>query len=117
KQKDVAGSLRAQQLLLDQLGANQSVDRALLEARMRAAGVATADHEYACVAVDPGRVESAAKVVDARSFAKWGMGFSVWSVERCARCWPDRPTRRRRIWHTSSGWPRATHCRSKPGCA
>jgi PucR family transcriptional regulator, purine catabolism regulatory protein len=64
EQKDVAGSLRAQQLLLDQLGANQSVDRALLEARMRAAGVATADHEYACVAVDPGRVESAAKVVD-----------------------------------------------------
>ena len=64
EQKDVAGSLRAQQLLLDQLGANQSVDRGLLEARMRAAGVATADHEYACVAVDPGRVESAAKVVD-----------------------------------------------------
>ena len=31
---------------------------------MRAAGVATADHEYACLAVDPRRVESAAKVVD-----------------------------------------------------
>jgi PucR family transcriptional regulator, purine catabolism regulatory protein len=64
EQKDVAGSLRAQQLLLDQLGTNQSVERALLEARMRAAGVATADHEYVCIAVDPHRVESAAKVVD-----------------------------------------------------
>ena len=64
EQKDVAGSLRAQQLLLDQLGANQSVERGLLEARMRAAGVATTDHEYACIAVDPRRVESAAKIVD-----------------------------------------------------
>jgi purine catabolism regulator len=64
EQKDVAGALRAQQLLLDQLGTNQSVDRGLLETRMRAAGVATSDHEYACVAVDPRRVESAAKVVD-----------------------------------------------------
>ncbi|HTI74108.1 MAG TPA: PucR family transcriptional regulator ligand-binding domain-containing protein [Mycobacterium sp.] len=64
EQKDVAGALRAQQLLLDQLGANQSVERGLLEARMRAAGVATTDHEYACVAVDPRRVESAAKIVD-----------------------------------------------------
>jgi PucR family transcriptional regulator, purine catabolism regulatory protein len=64
EQKDVAGALRAQQLLLDQLGTNQSVDRGLLEARMRAAGVATADHEYACIALDPRRVESAAKVVD-----------------------------------------------------
>jgi purine catabolism regulator len=64
EQKDVAGALRAQQLLLDQLGTNQSVDRGLLETRMSAAGVATSDHEYACVAVDPRRVESAAKVVD-----------------------------------------------------
>jgi purine catabolism regulator len=64
EQKDVAGALRAQQLLLDQLATNQSVDRGLLETRMRAAGVATSDHEYACVAVDPRRVESAAKVVD-----------------------------------------------------
>jgi PucR family transcriptional regulator, purine catabolism regulatory protein len=31
---------------------------------MRAAGVATTDHEYACIAVDPRRVDSAAKVVD-----------------------------------------------------
>jgi PucR family transcriptional regulator, purine catabolism regulatory protein len=64
EQKDVAGALRAQQLLLDQLGTNQSVDRGLLEARMRAAGVATADHEYTCIAVDPRRVDSAAKMVD-----------------------------------------------------
>jgi PucR family transcriptional regulator, purine catabolism regulatory protein len=64
EQKDVAGALRAQQLLLDQLATNQSVERGLLEARMRAAGVATAEHEYACIAVDPRRVESAAKVVD-----------------------------------------------------
>ncbi|MFG1929074.1 PucR family transcriptional regulator [Mycobacterium sp. NPDC048908] len=64
EQKDVAGTLRAQQLLLDQLGTNQSVERRLLEARMRAAGVPTANHEYACIAVDPRRVESAAKIVD-----------------------------------------------------
>jgi PucR family transcriptional regulator, purine catabolism regulatory protein len=64
EQKDVAGALRAQQLLLDQLATNQAVDRGLLEARMRAAGVATADHQYACIAVDPRRVESAAKIVD-----------------------------------------------------
>ena len=38
EQKDVAGALRAQQLLLDQLATNQSVERGLLEARMRAAG-------------------------------------------------------------------------------
>jgi purine catabolism regulator len=64
EQKDVAGALRAQQLLLDQIGTNQPVDRGLLEDRLRAAGVATADHEYVCIAVDPRRVESAAKVVD-----------------------------------------------------
>ena len=64
EQKDVAGALRAQQLLLDQLAANQAVDRGLLEARMRAAGVATADHQYACIAVDPRRAESAATVID-----------------------------------------------------
>jgi purine catabolism regulator len=64
EQKDVAGALRAQQLLLDQLATNQVVERGLLEARMRAAGVATGDQQYACVAVDPRRVESAAKVVD-----------------------------------------------------
>ncbi|WP_197518766.1 PucR family transcriptional regulator [Mycobacterium sp. ACS1612] len=64
EQQDVAGALRAQQLLLDQLATNQAVERRLLEARMRAAGVATADHEYACIAVDPRRVESAAKIVD-----------------------------------------------------
>jgi purine catabolism regulator len=64
EQKDVAGALRAQQLLLDQLATNQVVDRGLLEARMRAAGVATAEHQYACIAMDPRRVETAAKVVD-----------------------------------------------------
>jgi PucR family transcriptional regulator, purine catabolism regulatory protein len=64
EQKDVAGALRAQQLLLDQLATNQTVDRGLLEARMRAAGVATGDHEYACIAVDTRRVDSAAKIVD-----------------------------------------------------
>lgn len=64
EQKDVAGALRAQQLLLDQLATNQAVDRGLLEARMQAAGVPTGEHQYACIAVDPRRVESAAKVVD-----------------------------------------------------
>jgi PucR family transcriptional regulator, purine catabolism regulatory protein len=65
EQKEVAGALRAQQLLLDQLAANQSVDRGLLEARLRAVGVATSNHQYVCIAVDPRRVESAAQIVDA----------------------------------------------------
>jgi PucR family transcriptional regulator, purine catabolism regulatory protein len=65
EQKDVAGALRAQQLLLHQLVANMPIDATLLETRLRAAGVATSDHQYACIAVDPQRVHSAAQVVDA----------------------------------------------------
>ncbi len=65
EQKDVAGGLGAQQILLHHLVANEPADRAAVEARLRAAGVATADHQYACIAVDPLRVESAAHIVDA----------------------------------------------------
>jgi PucR family transcriptional regulator, purine catabolism regulatory protein len=65
EQRDVAGSLRAQHILLEQLVANQSVDAAVLEARLRAAGVASSGVQYVCVAVDPRRVTSAAHVVDA----------------------------------------------------
>jgi purine catabolism regulator len=84
EQKDVAGSLRAQQLLLDQLAANQSVERGLLEARMRAAGIATADHEYACIAVDPRRVDGAAKIIDGL-IRQWGHGvFGLVDGTLCA---------------------------------
>lgn len=65
EQNDVAGGLRAQQVLLHHLVANDSTDRAVLDARLRAASMATADHQYACIAVDPSRVESAAHTVDA----------------------------------------------------
>jgi PucR family transcriptional regulator, purine catabolism regulatory protein len=65
EQKDVAAGLRAQQFVLHHLAANEPADRAILEARLRAAGVATSGHQYACIAVDPSRVESAAQVVDA----------------------------------------------------
>ncbi|WP_280454709.1 PucR family transcriptional regulator [Nocardia brasiliensis] len=64
EQKDVAGALRAQHLLLAQLVANQQVERAVLEARLRAAGVAAANHRYVCIAVDPQRVEGAAQLID-----------------------------------------------------
>jgi PucR family transcriptional regulator, purine catabolism regulatory protein len=64
EQKDVAGGLRAQQVLLHHLVTNEPTDRSLLEARLRAASVATSDHQYACIAVDPVRVESAAHLVD-----------------------------------------------------
>jgi purine catabolism regulator len=65
EQKDMAGGLRAQQILLHHLVANEPADRTALEARLRAADVATSDHQYACIAVDPSRVESAAHVADA----------------------------------------------------
>jgi purine catabolism regulator len=65
EQRDVAGSLRAQHILLEQLVANQSVDAAVMEARLRTAGVASVGVQYVCVAVDPHRVTSAAHVVDA----------------------------------------------------
>jgi purine catabolism regulator len=65
EQTDVAGGLRAQQVLLHHLVTNEPADRAVLEARLRAVGVATSDHQYACIAVDPSRVESAAHIVDA----------------------------------------------------
>jgi purine catabolism regulator len=65
EQRDVAGNLRAQQILLTQLVANEPVDRGQLDAGLRAAGVATSNHQYVCVAVDPQRVDSAAQVVDA----------------------------------------------------
>jgi PucR family transcriptional regulator, purine catabolism regulatory protein len=64
EQRDVAGSLRAQQILLKQLVGNQPVDTGILEAGLRAAGVTPHDARYVCVAVDPHRVPSAAQVVD-----------------------------------------------------
>ena len=65
EQTGIAGTLRAQQLVLDQLVANQPVDHGALESRLRAAGIATAGQRYVCVAVDPQRVESVATVADA----------------------------------------------------
>ncbi|MGA5539860.1 PucR family transcriptional regulator [Mycolicibacterium nivoides] len=65
EQTGVAGTLRAQQLVLDQLVANRASEHSTLESRLRAAGVATADQRYVCVAIDPQRVESVASVADA----------------------------------------------------
>ncbi|MGZ4674040.1 MAG: PucR family transcriptional regulator, partial [Ilumatobacteraceae bacterium] len=64
EQKDVASGLRAQQVLLHHLVGNEHADPTVLEAHLRVAGVATTDHQYACIAVDPSRVDSAAHVVD-----------------------------------------------------
>jgi purine catabolism regulator len=60
----IAGALRAQQVLLHQLVANRPIDRAVLESRLRAAGIATTHHRYVCVCLDPERIESAARVAD-----------------------------------------------------
>ena len=65
EQTGIAGTLRAQQLVLDQLVANRAGDHGALESRLRAAGLATSEQRYACVAVDPQRVESVAIVADA----------------------------------------------------
>ena len=65
EQTGIAGTLRAQQLVLDQLVGNQPVDHGALESRLRAAGIATSGRRYVCVAVDPQRVESVATVADA----------------------------------------------------
>ena len=64
-QTGIAGTLRAQQLLLDQLVGNQPVDYGALASRLRAAGIAMQGQRYVCVAVDPQRVESVATVADA----------------------------------------------------
>jgi PucR family transcriptional regulator, purine catabolism regulatory protein len=64
EQKDVAGGLGAQQVLLHHLVANEHDERTVVESWLRAAGVATSDHQYACIAVDPVRVDSAAHIVD-----------------------------------------------------
>ncbi len=60
----IAGTLRAQQLVLDHLVANQAGDRGALETRLRAAGIATSGQRYACVAVDPEGADSVAMVAD-----------------------------------------------------
>jgi PucR family transcriptional regulator, purine catabolism regulatory protein len=62
--KDVASALRTQQLLLEQLVGNRRVPRALLMARLEAAGVAVTDHDYVCLAVEPHRIQAAAHFVD-----------------------------------------------------
>src|SRR5262249_6814598 len=46
ERRGIAGALRAQQLLLEQLVANQPVDRGLLESRLQAVGLATSHHQY-----------------------------------------------------------------------
>ncbi|MEZ0050139.1 purine catabolism regulator [Mycobacterium sp. MAA66] len=61
----IAGALRAQHLVLEYLMANRPTDRAVLESRLRAAGLATTRHQYVCICVDPTRVDSAAQVADA----------------------------------------------------
>jgi PucR family transcriptional regulator, purine catabolism regulatory protein len=65
EQTGIAGTLRAQQLVLDQLVANQPGEHGVLESRLRAAGIATTGQRYVCVAIDPERVESVALVADA----------------------------------------------------
>lgn len=65
EQTGIAGTLRAQQLVLDQLVANQTSEHSMLESRLRAAGIATTGQRYVCVAIDPQRVESVASVADA----------------------------------------------------
>jgi PucR family transcriptional regulator, purine catabolism regulatory protein len=62
--RDVASALRTQQLLLEQLVGNRRVPRALLTARLEAAGVAVTDHDYVCLAVEPHRIQGAAQFVD-----------------------------------------------------
>lgn len=83
EQKDVAGALRTRQLLLDQLVSNQPVDAGLLRARLRAAGLPGADHEYACIAIDPQRVEAAANILD--SLVKQ-VGTGVFGIADGALC-------------------------------
>ncbi len=65
EQTGIAGTLRAQQLVLDQLVGDQPVDHGALESRLRAAGIAMSGQRYVCVAVDPQRVESDSTVADA----------------------------------------------------
>lgn len=62
--KEIAGALRTQQILLEQLVGNRSIARALLEARLQAAGVATAEHDYVCLAADAHRIQAAEQFVD-----------------------------------------------------
>ena len=62
--RDIAGSLRSQQALLEQLVGNRRASRALLESRLEQAGVALAGHDYVCVAADPHRIQSATQLVD-----------------------------------------------------
>jgi PucR family transcriptional regulator, purine catabolism regulatory protein len=83
EQKDVAGALRTRQILLNQLVSNQPVDAGLLGARLRAAGLPGADHEYACIAVDPQRVEAAANILD--SLVKQ-VGAGIFGIADGALC-------------------------------
>jgi PucR family transcriptional regulator, purine catabolism regulatory protein len=63
-QQEFAGTLRAQQLLLGQLVSKEPTDVGVLEARLRAAGVATSDVQYVCLAADPQRVPAAAQLIE-----------------------------------------------------
>lgn len=82
--KDVAGSLRTQQLLLEQLVSNRYAPRAILEARLQAVGLSTADHVYVCLVVDANRVEAGAAFVDS-VIRQCGQGvFGVVKDSLCA---------------------------------
>lgn len=62
--RDISASLRAQQVLLEQLVGKRRAPRAQLEARLSAAGIAVADHEYVCLVVDPHRILGATQFLD-----------------------------------------------------
>ncbi len=64
ERKGLADGLRAQHLLLDQLITDQRAERGVLESRLRMSGIATSDHRYVCVALDPQLVDSAPRVAD-----------------------------------------------------
>ncbi|AWT55394.1 PucR family transcriptional regulator [Mycolicibacterium smegmatis] len=82
--KDLAGALRTQQILLEQLVGNRSVAKGVLQARMQTAGLAVAGHEYVCIAVDTHRVRSAEGMVDA-AIRQCGHGiFGVVAGRLCA---------------------------------
>ena len=62
--REIAGALRGRQALLEHLVANRRAPRAILEARLQAAGLALADHDYVCLAADPQRIHSATQFMD-----------------------------------------------------
>ncbi|GFG49313.1 hypothetical protein CQY20_13625 [Mycolicibacterium agri] len=116
EQKDVSAGLRAQQVLLHHLVANEPTDLRTLESRLLAAGVATSDHQYACIAVDPTRVESGARIVDA---IVGSVGYGVFGLVDGVLCGllarPDEavePNLAHSVRHTALAelWPQSRLC-------